>query len=426
MRDLRDACSEMGRGSLAWVGRGLDGVWRGGPIVVDGVVGLCQDIEREQPQTVLIPTQSHRTCEWASLGCVRNRPVSGRACENGQSMPCIFCRATDNLTDEHVFPAFSGANLVVPNGTCKPCNNKCSKFEQKVAGELETTRHIFHIQDRYGEVPELPVAVEVRSEGAQSVEVRGRMTAEGEIELFDFVSEAKVEDGKKVRHGFFVSASAAERFIERAHKRGETTTELGVPKEVTLQSSAQQTITFAFSYEARQLAAKIALTSLASQYGSEYACHAQFDTLRNIIIGQPQDLTHFGLRIFANEDFSSDHVRTPRQHSVRGYLSAGMHKGWASVTLFGGLSYIIELSRSFDERESRHFSLFYDIELRAKFSPIVRFSEQELLGRVLSPATKFEEPEAVDAQWWPLVEGYCKAKGIEITRTQIAQPGLSQ
>src|SRR6202008_4338927 len=70
------------------------------------------------------------------------------ACENKWRMPCVFCRATDNLTDEHVFPAFSGANLVVPNGSCKPCNNICSKFEQKIAGELATTRHIFEIQDR--------------------------------------------------------------------------------------------------------------------------------------------------------------------------------------------------------------------------------------------------------------------------------------
>jgi hypothetical protein len=124
-------------------------------------------------------------------------------------------------------------------------------FEQKIAGELETTRHIFEIQDRYGEIPELPVAVEVRGEDVKPIEVRGRRTAEGDIELYDFVSEAKVEDGKKVRHGFFVSAEAAERLIERSRKRGENTTELGVPKELTVQSSAQQTVIFAFSYEAR-------------------------------------------------------------------------------------------------------------------------------------------------------------------------------
>jgi hypothetical protein len=98
-----------------------------------------------------------------------------------------------------------------------------------------------------------------------------------------------------------------------------------------------------------------------------------------------------------------------------------MHKAWASVTLFGGLSYIVELTRAFDERGSRHYSLFYDVESHTQFNPVVLFSEQELLGRVLSPATKFEEPEAVDEQWWPVVEEYCKGKGIEITRTQVGK-----
>jgi hypothetical protein len=332
-------------------------------------------------------------------------------------MPCIFCRAIENLTEEHVFSAFSGANLVVQQGSCKSCNNTCSKFEQKIAGELETTRHIFDIQDRYADVPKLRVTVEVRGDGVEPVDVRGRRTPEGEIELYDFVSKTKVEDGRRVRHGFFVSAEAAERFIERSHARGEKTTEPNVPKEVTLVSSATQTITFAFSYEARQLAAKIALVSLAFQYGTEYTCLAQFDGLRDVILRQPRDPATLGLRIFANKDFTSDYKRTPRQHTVRAYLSAGMHKGWASITLFGGLTYIVELTRGFNERDSRHFRLFYDLESRAQFNPVVLFSEQELIGRVLSPATIFEEAEAIDAQWWPVVEEYCKSKGIAVSRT---------
>jgi hypothetical protein len=229
---------------------------------------------------------------------------------------------------------------------------------------------------------------------------------------FTIVSKAQIEDGKKVRHGFFVSSEAAEKFIERSHKRGETTTEMDVPKELTLQSSAEQTIIFAFTYEARQLAAKIALVSLAFRYGTDYTCQPQFDSLRQMVIGPRQDLTNFGLRIFANKDFASDHKRTPRQHSVRTYLSAGRHYGWACVTLFGGLAYIIELTRQFDERDSRSFSLFYDVETRSLFNPIVivLFSEQEVIGRILSPATSFEEPDATDAQWWPLVGGLLQFK----------------
>ena len=205
-------------------------------------------------------------------------------------MPCIFCRTSENLTEEHVFPAFSGAKLTVQDGSCKDCNNTCGgNFEQKIADQLETTRHIFEIQDRYGDVPKLSVSVEVSGDGTKPLEgVRGQRTVGGDIKLYDFVSRAQIEDGKRVRHGFFVSSEAAEKFIDRSRKRGETTTELGVPKEITLQSSAEQTTIFAFTYEARQLAAKIALVSLAYKYGTDYGCLPQFDDLREMIIGPRQ------------------------------------------------------------------------------------------------------------------------------------------
>jgi hypothetical protein len=56
--------------------------------------------------------------------------------------------------------------------------------------------------------------------------------------------------------------------------------------------------------------------------------------------------------------------------------------------------------------------VFYDLESRAQFNPIVLFNEWELLGRVLSPETTFEEPEVIDAQWWPVVEALSFAKTL--------------
>jgi len=93
-----------------------------------------------------------------------------------------------------------------------------------------------------------------------------------------------------------------------------------------------------------------------------------------------------------------------------------MQKGWALVTLFGGLSYVVELTREFTERDSRKFSLFYDTESHNRFNPIVLFDEQEIIGRVLSPVTVFEKMEAVDAQWFPVVEHYCKENELELSR----------
>jgi hypothetical protein len=328
-------------------------------------------------------------------------------------MPCIYCKTTDHLTEEHVFSAFSGGNIVVKDGSCSKCNGECSKFEDKVASATETARHIFEIPNRYGRVPDAAVKIDVQGTKLAAVSIDGRRKPGGEIELHDFVMDTKTEDGKKVREGFFVSEEGARKFVERRRARGEKVTEIEAPGEVILVPNSQQTIEFAFSPAARQMAAKIALTSVAYVYGTQYACLPQFDALRQCIF---RDATKIPSRIFANRDFVADHIRTPHEHSVRAYLSAGMHKGWAVVTLFGGLSYIVELTGEFNEAESRKYSLFYNTASRTTFNPIVLYDEQEIVGRILSHDTIFEQQEAVDAQWYPIVDRYCGENEIELSR----------
>jgi hypothetical protein len=336
--------------------------------------------------------------------------------ERQPAVPCIFGKGEKDLTDEHVFPAFIGGTLTVKNGSCRKCNAEASKFEDKVAGQTKIARHIFEVPNRYGQVPSAPVKVEIPETGLAPI--TGRRQPDGEIQLQDFVASVKTDDVKKVREGFFITQENAEKFIEKSRSRGEKVTELDVPKEVTLLSSGQQVIDFAFSPDMRRMVAKIALVATAYQYGTEYACLPQFDALRRAIFaGTGYDLP---MRIFANKDFVSDYIRTPHQHSVRSYFSAGMHKGWAIVTLFGGLSYVIELTGQFNEVSSRNFSLFFDAASRKTFNPVVLYSEQEVIGRVLSPDTVFEQPEAIDAQWYPIVEQFCKENGIELSRIAAA------
>ena len=112
----------------------------------------------------------------------------------------------------------------------------------------------------------------------------------------------------------------------------------------------------------------------------------------------------------------SGYVRTPHQHTVKGTSERRDAKGWAVVTLFGGLSHVVELTRRFDENESRSFSLFFNADSQETFNPIVLFSEQEIIGRVLSHDTAFEQVDAIDDQWYPIVERYCKENGIDISR----------
>lgn len=71
---------------------------------------------------------------------------------------CLFClreEQTDTVdfTDEHVFPAAIGGNIVVMDGSCDGCNHGKSKFEQALAGELTPIRMLLQIPDRYGKVP---------------------------------------------------------------------------------------------------------------------------------------------------------------------------------------------------------------------------------------------------------------------------------
>lgn len=91
-----------------------------------------------------------------------------------------------------------------------------------------------------------------------------------------------------------------------------------------------------------------------------------------------------------------------------------MGKGWAVVTLFGGLSYVVELTREFREIESRSFSIYYDVETGA-FQPVVLASEYHLVGRVLSVGSVFEDLVATAEYWRTLIEPVCAARGDQMS-----------
>ncbi|MCU1286389.1 MAG: hypothetical protein JWO13_2739 [Acidobacteriales bacterium] len=322
-------------------------------------------------------------------------------------MPCVFCGTKDNLTDEHVFPAFVGSKLELKQGSCKPHNEHCSRFEGEVANATITARHIFGIPNRDGQIPSAKVTVEI-----EGMNVDAKLRPDGTVELHDFVQQVKTSDGGKVRHGFFTTNEAAERFVQAGKKRGERMTEVGLPRDLTFQPVSEQRPLFAFTQAARRTAAKIAFVTLAYEYGIDFARHVQFEQLRKYLLGQDEPCP---IRIFSNTDFAASQLRTPIQHSVNIHLNTGMHKGWALVTLFGGISYVVELTASYSEAESRSFSLYYDVA-EGKVQPITLYSEYELIGRVLSPATSFEDHRKLDEQWFAIIEKYCRERGLDVFR----------
>ena len=324
----------------------------------------------------------------------------------------MFCRSETDLTREHVFPAFMGGELTVPDGSCKRCNGEFGKWESVIRDNTKFLLNLLQIENRSGEVPTARVEVEIRGMDAKGL--FGKREADGTISLSDVVVSSMEPDGKTHRKGFFVSKASAEKFIERANARGEKTTELPVPEEVVLDASYTQTLPFVFTLEARKVAAKIALAAIAYKYGVPYALSAQFDVLRSARTATTEK--EMPLRVFCNKNFMSALTRNAHQHSVMCYLSAGKKKGWALVTLFGGLSYLVEVTPNYDERSSRLFSIFYDAALKKPLNPVMLADEMTIIGDVLSKNSIFEDRDAVDEQWFPILAAYCADVGIELER----------
>lgn len=102
---------------------------------------------------------------------------------------CLFClrEAEDvRFTDEHVFPAALGGNLMVKDGSCHVCNHGTSKFEQAIAGELMPIRMLLQIPDRYGKVPQTAATI-ITPEKTYD----GRLKGDGSVVVKPLITEEK-------------------------------------------------------------------------------------------------------------------------------------------------------------------------------------------------------------------------------------------
>lgn len=323
-------------------------------------------------------------------------------------MGCIFCRTEHNLTDEHVFPAFIGGELEVRSGSCETHNKKFAIDEAALKDATTPLLNLLQIENRYGVVPNAPLKAKVR--GLDLKSLPAFMDGTGEIRLQSTVKETVTEEGRRLRQGFFLTKEEGDKFVERARAKGLSVTEREVPTQIVIEADYTVTMQFAFSAEARRVVAKIALAAVAFEYGIPFCLLPCFDVIREAYKATgDRDLRVW---VFSNDNFMVAHSRSAHQHSVMCYLSAGMKKGWAIVTIFGGLTYLVELSANYTESASKQFSIFYDAASKKRVNPIVLADEMTLIGHVLSPATKFEDRDAVDKQWYPIVSAFCAEKGI--------------
>lgn len=294
-----------------------------------------------------------------------------------------------------------GGKLVITNGSCKKCNRTLGSAESAIKKATTPLLNLLRIKNRDNEVPRARVLVNIH--GLDMQNLPGYMDRNGEMRLRDYVRKTVTKDGQKVSQGFFISRSAAGKFAVNNRAKGRLI-KRNVPNHIVMVGGYTQDVMFAFSIEARKVAAKIALAALAYKYGAEYALSKQFDELRQV--RDAKDKANIPVYLFANHVIQECWIRTPHQHSVICYLSAGMKKGWMAVTLFGGLCYLIEVSNTFEERSSKQFSIFFEANTRTCSNPVIGANEMTLIGEVLSPDTVFETPLAVDAQWFKLIAAF--------------------
>ena len=313
-----------------------------------------------------------------------------------------------------------GGTVEVPDGTCNKCNAEFGLAEAEIKEHTIILLTLLGIPNRYGVVPKAPMVANIR--GLDMENLTGFVDSAGNVKLHDVVRESINESGQTLRQGFFITKEAGDKFAEREQNRnrGGRLIEREVPQRIVIDGTMTQTTPFAFFLTTRKVIAKIALAAIAYQYGKAFALSPYFDVLRDS--RNAANANDVPVRIFANERLMEYNPRPAYQHSILCYLCAGTHKGFAIVTLFGGLTYIVFVSENYTERESRQFSIFYDAQSRQRINPVVLANEMTLIGHVLSPDTsKFEDRDAVGAQWFPVLAAFCEEKGYTAEKIQVSQ-----
>jgi hypothetical protein len=250
---------------------------------------------------------------------------------------CIFClRDSEKLTDEHVFPAALGGDLVVRNGACAECNNGFSKFEQPLSKELTPLRFLLRIPDRRGDVPEVKVKATIGG-----VEKDAKVLPDGKVQLKPVVTVKTLENGTTEILYQHMTDAQREKTRAEAKQKGFELIESRSDDAVEADISVAGNLEIVGATQGLRSAAKIAYTGLAYRMGCGFAMGESFNEVRGYIRtgeGNPS------ARAFVNEHFLDACPQGPHQHSI---VIAGRHdkaRVDAIVRLFGALCYFVVLS----------------------------------------------------------------------------------
>jgi hypothetical protein len=248
--------------------------------------------------------------------------------------------ASVRFTDEHVFPAALGGNLMVRDGSCDACNHGNSKFEQALVGELTPFRMLLQIPDRYGNVPHTAATI-ITTEKTYD----GRVKGDGSVLVKPLITEEKNEKGQREFVHQFLTNRQKEELRVQAKEKGQELIEMGPGDPVTAEVHISGDLMVIGSQDGLRTAAKIAYVALAYIVGVKVAASDAFTEVRSYILeGRPNGVA----RLFINKRYLEACQQGPHQHSVAIAARRDKRRVDAIVRLFGELTYFVVLSDHYD------------------------------------------------------------------------------
>jgi hypothetical protein len=303
---------------------------------------------------------------------------------------CFLCGTTkdaNGFTDEHVFPASIGGELVAPKATCIGCNrNSSADFEAKFLNSVKILTNLLGIANRQGDIPSIQVTL--RIDGRQFT---GLLKGDGELVVRNQKQQSTVE-GKIVKRYSLFDDESVEQLQKAAAKRGERLVYEEPPAHVEFIPEAFMPLDFINSLEAKRTAAKVALTCLAAKLGQTFACSHAFDGVRRYI----REGAGNSARLFFNKDFAVNTQAGPFQHLVILSCDGQKHTVYAIVMFFGTMTYLVELSSIYQSIDfGAHYA--FDARNRKDVPVLVAHLENERLAveDVLGSNTRFDDVAAV-------------------------------
>ena len=316
---------------------------------------------------------------------------------------CLFCLCDrDELTDEHVFPAALGGDLVV-KGTCVECvkdkRSSSKEFEQPFAMELAPLRNLLVIPDRYGKMPTVAAKAEMNGK-----ELDAKLLGDGRVQLTPVVKVIRGTDGA-VKELLFehITDKQKEKTRREAAEKGYELIESEAVAGQRAEISVAGTLKLIGAPEGLRLATKIAYTGFALRMGCDFAIRNASDEARTYVrTGEDKQTA----KLFVNQEYLANCAQRPHQHSIVLAGRKDKHRIDAIVRLFGTLSYFVTLSERYDGADF-YSTLAYDAQ-RGK-------TEGVLVGNLQSEFLQIEHVATSEATVWndAVASGNCLMKFID-------------